>query len=102
MERLIFNETNIFILSKLVSMVKKETGIRHKLSSEVAVTTLLIEVADMPQESVSSLYHRFLENLTPEQIHELKGRGVGIPEHLMKKRGIFPTHIPRQYAFIPQ
>ena len=46
MDKIIFSETNIFILSKLVALVRRESGNRHRLSDERAVTALLQECSE--------------------------------------------------------
>jgi len=101
MERMIFNETNIFILSKMAAIVRQKIGRKHRLSSESEIIELLHEVTEQNDQRLLAYYGRFLENLTPEQVVYLAENGVSIPEQYMKKPGLFPTPIPRQYAYIP-
>ena len=100
MEKLIFNEKNIFILSKMVSLLRKETGNRHKLSTEQCITALLKDATQSRNPMVIDFYHRFLENLTAEQIREIQERGIDVPNSYVKKVGLFPTPIRLHYAHV--
>lgn len=103
MEQLmIFSETNIYILSKLVALVRRETGTRHRLNSNDAILGLLKDSAVSSDERIQNYYHRFLENLTPEQLVGFKDEGLVIPEQYMRKPGLIPTPMSRQYAYMPR
>jgi hypothetical protein len=103
MEQLmIFSETNIYILSKLVALVRRETGTRHRLNSNQAIMGLLLDSSRSSDERVQSYYFRFLENLTPEQLVSFKEEGLIIPEQYMRKPGLLPTPLSRQYAYMPR
>lgn len=103
MEQLmIFSETNIYILSKLVALVRRETGVRHRLNSNEAIMGLLIDSSHSSDDRVQSFYFRFLENLTPEQLISFKDEGLVIPKEYMRKPGILPTPLSRQYAYMPR
>jgi len=103
MEQLmIFSETNIYILSKLVALVRRDTGTRHRLNSNDAIMGLLSDASRSSDERIQSYYFRFLENLTPEQLVGFKGNGLVIPEQYMRKPGLLPTPLSRQYAYMPR
>ena len=84
MERLmIFSEANIYILSKLVALLRRETGHRHRLNSQAAINELINEAARHPDTRIQTFYRRFLENLTSEQRGLLSAGGVQIPADLL-------------------
>ncbi|MHA7880395.1 MAG: hypothetical protein ACX931_11410 [Saccharospirillum sp.] len=87
MERLmIFSETNIYILSKLVALLRRHTGHRHRLNSQTAINQLINEAARQSDPHIQTFYRRFLDNLTPEQRASLAASGVHFPAE--------PTHAP--------
>lgn len=98
---MIFSETNIYILSKLVALVRRDTGTRHRLNSNQAILGLLHDASRSSDDRIQSYYFRFLENLTPEQLMGFKGEGLIIPEQYMRKPGLIPTPVSRQYAYMP-
>lgn len=102
MEKLIFKEKNIFILSKLVSLVRQETGVRHRMSNNDSIVSLLKDVCKSAHPQIKAYFNKFVENLTPEQIQDIKSEGVDIPEALNRKAGFLPTQIGRQYGFNPK
>jgi hypothetical protein len=103
MEQLmIFTETNIYILSKLVALVRRDTGTRHRLNSNESIKALLIDASKSADERIQSFYFRFLENLTPEQLVGFRAEGLAIPEQYMRKPGLIPTPLSRQYAYMPR
>ena len=99
---MIFSETNIYILSKLVALVRRDTGTRHRLNSNTAIIGLLLDASATSDERIQSYYFRFLENLTPEQLVGFKDEGLVIPEQYMRKPGLLPTPLSRQYAYMPR
>lgn len=103
MEQLmIFSETNIYILSKLVALVRRDTGVRHRLNSNDAIMGLLMDASKSADERIQSYYFRFLENLTPEQLMGFREEGLVIPEQYMRKPGLIPKPLSRQYAYMPR
>ena len=101
MEQLmIFTETNIYILSKLVALVRRDTGTRHRLNSNESIKTLLQDASGSTDERVQSFFVRFLENLTPEQLVGFRTEGLNIPDQYMRKPGLIPTPLSRQYAYM--
>lgn len=103
MEQLmIFSETNIYILSKLVALVRRDTGIRHRLNNNTAIMGLLHDASRSSDERIQSHYIRFLENLTPEQLIGFKGEGLLIPDQYMREPGFLPTPLSRKYAYMPK
>ena len=103
MEQLmIFSETNIYILSKLVALVRRDSGKRHRLNSNEAITGLLYDASRSSDERIQSFYLRFLENLNPEQLVNFKDAGLVIPDEYMRKPGILPSPMARQYAYMPR
>lgn len=101
MEQLmIFSETNIYILSKLVALVRRDTGTRHRLNSNSAIFGLLVDASTSSDERIQNYYYRFLENLNPEQLVSFKDEGLIIPEQYMRKPGLLPTPVSRQYAYM--
>ncbi|TCS43043.1 hypothetical protein [Reinekea marinisedimentorum] len=99
---MIFSETNIYILSKLVALVRRETGTRHRLNSEDSIKNLLIDASRSSDERIQNHYFRFLENLTPEQLVSFKQYGLTIPSKYMRKPGLLPTPVSRKYAYMPR
>ncbi len=99
---MIFSETNIYILSKLVALVRRDSGIRHRLNSNNAIIGLLLDASASSDERIQSYFFRFLENLTPEQLVGFKDEGLNIPEQYMRKPGLLPTPLSRQYAYMPR
>jgi hypothetical protein len=97
---MIFTETNIYILSKLVALVRRDTGTRHRLNSNEAIKTLLQDASISADERIQSFFVRFLENLTPEQLVGFRAEGLSIPEQYMRKPGLIPTPLSRQYAYM--
>ena len=103
MEQLmIFSEANIYILSKLVALVRRDTGVRHRLNSNDSIMDLLRGTSKCDDERIKSYFSRFLENLTPEQLVSFKESGLEIPIAFMRQPGLFPTPISRQYAHMPR
>ena len=103
MEQLmIFSETNIYILSKLVALVRRDTGTRHRLNSNDAILGLLKDASLSADDRIQNYFHRFLENLSPEQLVGFKSEGLLIPEQYMRKPGLLPTPVSRQYAYMPR
>lgn len=103
MEQLmIFSETNIYILSKLVALVRRDTGTRHRLNNQDAITHLLVDASRSSDDRIQDYYFRFLENLTPEQLVMFRAEGLSIPEQYMRKPGLIPTPVSRQYAYMPR
>ena len=103
MEQLmIFTETNIYILSKLVALVRRETGTRHRLNSSAAIMQLLGDACTSEDDRIQSYFFRFLENLTPEQLISFQSEGLDIPKQYMRKPGIMPSPVKRQYAYLPR
>jgi hypothetical protein len=100
MERMIFNETNIFILSKLAAMVKQTNGRRYRLSSEESILALLKIASDSQDDRIQGYYHRFLENLTAEQILLLMDHDIHVPAALVRKPGILPEAVKVQYSYV--
>lgn len=96
----IYNETNIYILSKLVALVRRENGHRHRLNNQAAITALIQDAAASADDRIHSYYRRFLENLTPEQRLTFKDAGVSIPDDLERKPGPTPSglHRPLHYG----
>ncbi len=103
MEQLmIFSETNIYILSKLVALVRRDTGTRHRLNTNDAIMGLLSDSSRSSDERIQNYYFRFLENLTPEQLVGFKDNGLVIPNEYMRKPGLLPTPLSLQYAYMPR
>ena len=102
MEKIIFSENNIYILSKLVTLLRREHGSRHRLSSEESVNKLLIEASHSRQKDIKQLFSRFLENLHPSHVQSYKAKGVKIPKEFDRDAGFMPPPISRQYAFTGQ
>ena len=101
MEQLmIFTETNIYILSKLVALIRRDAGTRHRLNSHEAIFALLIDAARSSDEQVQGYYFRFLQNLAPEQLVGFRATGLLIPDQYMRKPGLLPTPMNRQYAYM--
>lgn len=96
---MIFNETNIYILSKLVAMVRRETGHRHRLNSQSAITQLVKEAAQSKDERIQSYFHRFVENLTAEQIGSFIRQGINISNEYQAKASRAPLANVRQHAY---
>lgn len=96
---MIFNETNIYILSKLVAMVRRETGHRHRLNNQGAITELIREAARSKDERIQSYYQRFLENLNSDQIRTFVGHGIEIPAQYQAKAAQAPMANVRQHAY---
>jgi hypothetical protein len=99
---MIFTETNIYILSKLVALVRRDTGTRHRLNSNQAIMLLLKDASASKDERITNYYFRFLENLTPEQLVMFKEEGLAIPKEYMRKPGLVPSPVTRQYAYLPR
>lgn len=97
----IYNETNIYILSKLVALVRRETGKRHRLSSQETITALIQAASISTDDRIQSYYRRFLENLTPEQMTTFKQAGIQIPESLDRKPGLLPSGQVRPIGYSP-
>ncbi len=97
----IYNETNIYILSKLVALVRRDTGQRHRLNNQSSITALIQDAAASGDERIHSYYRRFLENLTPEQLLTFKEAGIDIPKDLDRRPGLIPTSQTRQFAYMP-
>lgn len=95
----IYNETNIYILSKLVALVRRETGHRHRLNNQTAITALIRDAAGSADERIHSYYRRFLENLTPEQLAAFKQAGIDVPKDLDRKPGLIPTSQSRPFGY---
>lgn len=95
----IYNETNIYILSKLVALVRRDTGHRHRLNNQDAITALIRDAAESADERIQSYYRRFLENLTPEQLSTFKQAGIDIPRELDRKPGLIPSGQSRQFGY---
>jgi len=95
---MIFSETNIYILSKLVALVRRETGTRHRLSTDDAIKKLLLDASRSSDGRIKSHYFRFLENLTTEQLVSFKEYGLTIPAEYLRKQGLMPTPITRKHA----
>jgi len=86
MEQLmIFSETNIYILSKLVALVRRDTGIRHRLINKHSIMQLLHDASRSSDERIQSHYFRFLENLTQQQLVSFGDQGLFIPKQYMGK-----------------
>lgn len=84
MERLmIFSEANIYILSKLVALMRRETGHRYRLNTQAAINQLINEAARHTDVRIQTFYRRFLENLTPEQRDILVAAGVEMPSDFL-------------------
>lgn len=98
---MIFTETNIYILSKLVALVRRNTGTRHRLNSNIAIIGLLKEASNTSDKRIQSYFLRFLENLTAEQLVNFKNEGLDIPEHYMRKPGIVSEVSSQQYVYSP-
>lgn len=96
---MIFSETNIYILSKLVALVRKDTGTRHRLNSNDAILGLLKDASASADERTQNYFCRFLENLNPEQLVLFRGQGLIFPEKYMRKPGLVPTPVKRQYSY---
>lgn len=99
---MIFSETNIYILSKLVALVRRETGTRHRLSSDESIKELLLDASRSSDERIQNHYFRFLENLQPEQLVSFKKYGLTIPSEYMRKPGMQPSPVSRKYAYMPR
>lgn len=99
---MIFTEKNIYILSKLVALMRRENGSKHRLNTEQAIFELLLEASMQPSERIQSYYHRFLDNLSAEQLNKFKKSGLNIPDTHMKKASLFPQAPVRQYAYVPR
>ncbi len=74
-------------------------GLVHFLQ---AIIGLLLDASSSSDERIQSYYFRFLENLTPEQLVGFKQEGLTIPEQYMRKPGLLPTPLSRQYAYMPR
>ena len=96
---MIFTETNIYILSKLVALVRRDSGTRHRLNSNDSIKALLQDASNSADERIQSFFVRFLENLTPEQLVSFRSQGLSIPEQHMRKPGLIPSPLNRQYAY---
>ena len=101
MEQLmIFSETNIYILSKLVALVRRDSGKRHRLNSETAIYGLLEDASLSSDERVQNYFTRFLDNLTPEQVLSYRNQGLSVPDQCMRKPSLFPKAMGQQYSYI--
>lgn len=97
MERpMIFTETNIYILSKLAALIRRDVGTRHRLNSHETILALLYDAARSSDERIQGYYCRFLENLSPEHLIGFRSTGLRIPDQYMRKSGLLPTPISRQ------
>lgn len=102
MERMIFNETNIFILSKLAALVKQEDGRRHRLSTSASILMMLKAAADHQDDKVQEYYRRFLQNLTAEQVLSLMDQDVHVPAAYVRKPGLLPETVKVHYGYVPR
>ena len=99
-QMMIFTETNIYILSKLVALIRRDAGTRHRLTSHETILGLLYDAARSSNERIQGYYFRFLENLSPEQLVGFRATGLLIPDQYMRKPGLLPTPMNRQYAYM--
>ena len=99
---MIFTETNIYILSKLVALVRRDTGVRHRLNSHGAIIALLKDASRAKNQRIRNYYLRFLENLTAEQLIMFQHQGLSVPKEYRRKPGLIPSPITRQYAYLPR
>ncbi|TXR54166.1 hypothetical protein [Reinekea thalattae] len=79
-----FSETNSYILSKLVALVRRETGDRYRLSSNASISQLLMVASQSSDERIQNHYNRFLENLPAEHLTAFKNAGVNIPNRFIQ------------------
>lgn len=93
---MIFTETNIYILSKLVALVRRATGSRHRLNSEEAILKLLKESSRINDVRISGYYARFIENLSDDQLNHFKASGLAVPERLTEKSSLLQKRPSRQ------
>ena len=96
---MIFTETNIYILSKLIALVRRDSGTRHRLNSNDSIIALLQDASNSADERIQNFFIRFLENLTPEQLVSFRAHGLSIPEQYMRKPSLIPAPLKRQYAY---
>jgi hypothetical protein len=78
MSPLIFSQTAIFRLQRLVSQYYHQTGERYKLGNESSILELLQSSASIRDPKVRSAYIAFLTELGSDEIDALAERGVKV------------------------
>lgn len=76
MEQLLFSQGALYRLQQLVKAVRTKTGVRHRLSDQKEVFTLLRFGSTSPDTLISGCYAEFIECLDEEQKTYLQGRGL--------------------------
>ena len=79
-EPLIFSESSIFYLQKLAHDFHSVTGVRHKLSNENSMLSLLKSATVSNNRAVRRDLDKFTADLAPDQINALMGQGVALKQ----------------------
>ncbi len=85
MKSLVFSQTAVYQLQQLSKAVRDKTGVRHRLSDQKSIFSLLRYSSTSPDANIFKHFGRFTNELEQEQREYLQGRGLMLPEVIYDK-----------------
>jgi hypothetical protein len=85
MESLVFSQSAVYQLQQLSKTVREKTGVRHRLSDQKSLVSLLRYSSTSPDANIFLYFSRFTNELEPEQRAYLQGRGLLLPAVIYDK-----------------
>ncbi len=76
MDQLLFSQGALYQLQQLVKAVRTKTGVRHRLSQQKDIFSLLRYSCTSPDTNIADYYALFINELDQDQKDYLQGRGL--------------------------
>jgi hypothetical protein len=76
MDNLLFSQNALYQLQQLVKPVRDKTGVRHRLSNQTDLFSLLRYSCTSPDRVISEYYSLFIDELDEAQKAYLQSRGL--------------------------
>ncbi len=76
MQKLIFPQSGIFHLQKLANALHEETGIRHRLSDELSMMSLIKDCARSEQAHIQEHFAAFTQAAGDDVVDSLAELGI--------------------------
>jgi hypothetical protein len=97
MDNLLFSQNALYQLQQLVKPVRDKTGVRHRLSDQKDLFSLLRYSCTSPDSVISEYYSMFIDELNDEQKAYLQGRGL-LLTRTIKPKDLSSRHQQRKLA----
>lgn len=85
MQNLVLSQSAVYQLQQLTKTVRDKTGVRHRLSDQKSILSLLRYSSSSPDPDIYTYFNRFTNELDEDQRDHLMELGLIIPTVLLDK-----------------